>query len=93
MAAPIMTSAGVGQKTTGVRHWVLVFSLALAMISYIGRVRITQAAPPISRDLGLTKVQTGYSFTAFAIAYAIFAGAFLGRFLDPVTPLDEQCRG
>lgn len=93
MAAPIMTSAGVGQKTTGVRHWVLVFSLALAMISYIGRVRITQAAPLVSRDWGLTKVQTGYAFTAFGIACAIFAGALLGRFLDPVTPLDEQCRG
>ncbi|MCI0420148.1 MAG: MFS transporter [Acidobacteria bacterium] len=54
------------------RYWVIVFAVTLSVITYIDRVCISQAAPEISRDLGLSKVEMGYAFSAFALAYALF---------------------
>ena len=42
------------------------------MIQYIDRVCISQAAPAISKDLGLTPKQMGFIFSAFTLAYALF---------------------
>jgi sugar phosphate permease len=85
MAAPTIPDTGVAQKPTRVRHWVIVFAVTLAVITYIDRVCISQAAPLMMKDLGLTKVQMGYAFTAFAVAYAIFEipGGFLGDWMGP----------
>lgn len=58
-------------KPTHTRYWVVVFALALAMIMYIQRVAISQAAVPISNDLHLTKTQMGAVFSAFTLAYAL----------------------
>jgi ACS family glucarate transporter-like MFS transporter len=58
-------------KPTHTRYWVVVFALALAMIMYIQRVAISQAAVPISADLHLTKTQMGAVFSAFTLAYAL----------------------
>ncbi len=60
------------QKPTHTRYWVIVFAVALAILSYFDRVCMSVAAPLISKDLGLTKVQMGYIFSAFGIAYALF---------------------
>jgi MFS family permease len=59
---------------------VVVFAITLAILSYIDRVCISQAAPVISRDLGLDKVQMGYIFSAFGIAYAAYEipGGWMG---------------
>lgn len=54
------------------RYWVIVFAVTLSVVTYIDRVCISQAAPAITRDLGLTKVEMGYAFSAFALAYALF---------------------
>src|ERR1019366_803260 len=54
------------------RYWVIVFAVALAIIQYIDRVCISQAAPLISRDLSLNKWQMGWVFSAFTLAYALF---------------------
>jgi MFS transporter, ACS family, glucarate transporter len=54
------------------RSWVIVFAVALAVLAYIDRVCISQAAEPISRDLGLTKPAMGLIFGAFALSYALF---------------------
>jgi MFS family permease len=42
------------------------------MVTYLDRVCISKLAPDIMRDLGLSKVQMGWVFSAFALAYAIF---------------------
>jgi ACS family glucarate transporter-like MFS transporter len=59
-------------KATHTRYWVVVFSLALAMIMYIQRVAISQAIVPISADLHLSKAQTGAVLGAFGLSYALF---------------------
>ena len=59
-------------RPTRARYWVIVFAIILAVIQYIDRVCISQAAPAISEDLGLTPKQMGYIFSAFTLAYALF---------------------
>ena len=54
------------------RHTVLGFIVVLAIITYIDRVCISQAAPDIRRDLGLNEKQMGWVFSAFTFAYALF---------------------
>src|SRR6201999_703964 len=46
--------------------------MALATITYLDRVAISKLAPDIMRDLSLSKIQMGYVFSAFALAYALF---------------------
>jgi MFS family permease len=78
------TSVSV-QAPTHVRYWVIVFAVALAVITYIDRVCISQAAPNISADLGLSKQQMGYVFSAFTFAYAVFEipGGYLADSMGP----------
>src|SRR4029079_13798178 len=47
------------------------FGVALAFITYIDRVAISQAAPAIARDLRLSTLQMGYVFSAFGLTYAL----------------------
>ncbi len=60
------------QRPTRTRYWVIVFAITLAIIQYIDRVCISQAAPNISKDLQLSESQMGWVFSAFVFAYAIF---------------------
>ena len=71
------------QRPTHVRYWVVVFAVALAIVTYIDRVCISFAAPNIRADLHLSQVQMGYAFSAFAWAYALFEipGGFLGDWM------------
>jgi MFS transporter, ACS family, glucarate transporter len=68
---------------TKARYWVVVFAVTLAVLSYIDRVCISQAAPVISRELGLTSTQMGSLFSAFAVAYAVFEipGGWMGDWM------------
>ncbi len=68
---------------TRTRYWVIVFALTLAIVTYIDRVCISQAAPLISKDLNLSKVEMGYAFSAFAVGYAIYEipGGYLGDWM------------
>jgi ACS family glucarate transporter-like MFS transporter len=61
-----------GTSATRARYWVIVFAISLAVIQYLDRVCISQAAPYIMADLHLTKEQMGYVFSAFTLAYALF---------------------
>lgn len=66
-----------------VRYGVIAFALTLAMLAYIQRVAISQAAAPLSADLGLDKAQMGLIFGAFALSYALFEipmGALADKF-------------
>jgi MFS family permease len=68
LAAPAVTES----KPTRTRYWVIVFAVTLAVIQYIDRVCISQAAPLISKDLSLSPKQMGWVFGAFTLAYALF---------------------
>jgi MFS transporter, ACS family, glucarate transporter len=78
-------SVPTGQLPTRVRHWVMVFAVALAVITYIDRVAISWAAPYIQRDLNLDSGQMGLVLGAFGWAYALFEipGGFLGDWIGP----------
>jgi MFS family permease len=64
---------------------VVVFALSLAILAYIDRVALSQAAPRVQRELGLTDAEVGMVFSAFGLAYAFFEipGGFLGDWLGP----------
>jgi MFS family permease len=68
-----------------VRIGVLWFAITLAIITYVDRVCISQAAPAMQAELGLSKMQMGYAFTAFGWAYALFEipGGWLGDRIGP----------
>jgi MFS transporter, ACS family, glucarate transporter len=59
-------------KPSRTRYSVIVLATALAMLSYVQRVAISQAAGPISRDLHISKQQMGLIFGAFGLSYALF---------------------
>ncbi len=77
---PIATTA-----PTRVRYWVIVFAVALAVVTYIDRVCISNAAPYIRADLGISVEQMGWIFAAFTAAYALFEipGGYLGDRIGP----------
>ena len=72
-------------RPTNVRQWVIVFAVALAVITYIDRVCISQAMPTMSKELGLDSVAVGWAFTAFGWAYALceIPGGYLGDRFGP----------
>ena len=67
------------------RYWVIVFAVALAIIQYVDKVCISQAAPFIQKDLGLREDQMGWVFAAFTLAYALFEipAGYLGDRFGP----------
>jgi ACS family glucarate transporter-like MFS transporter len=73
------------QRPTKVRYWVVFFAVTLAIITYIDRVALSQAAPRIIKDLGLTKTQMGWVFFFFLSAYALFEipSGYMGDTLGP----------
>src|SRR5438034_629119 len=68
-----------------VRRGVLRFAVTLAIITYVDRVCISQAAPFLQEELSLTAGQMGLAFSAFAWAYALFEipGGWLGDRIGP----------
>lgn len=72
-------------RPTRVRHQVLAMVCSLSVVTYLDRVCISVSAPYISADLGLTPVQMGLAFSAFAIAYAMFEvpGGWLADRIGP----------
>ncbi|MBL9208110.1 MAG: MFS transporter [Opitutaceae bacterium] len=61
------------------------FVILLAIITYIDRVCISQAAPSIRKDLGFSETQMGWVFSAFALSYALFEvpGGWMGDRYGP----------
>ena len=87
-----MVGSGVGRKTgtlverpTRARYRVVSFAVTLAVLSYIDRVCISQAAPDIARDLHFSDVDMGRIFGAFGLAYALFEipTGWLGDWIGP----------
>ena len=59
-------------QATRARYSVVVLGIGLAVLSYMQRVAISQAAGPIARDLHIPKEQMGLIFGAFGLSYALF---------------------
>lgn len=59
-------------KPTRARYGVVALAISLAVLSYVQRVAISQAAVPIAQDLHLNKAQMGLIFGAFGLSYALF---------------------
>ena len=59
-------------KASRTRYSVVVLAIGLAVLSYVQRVAISQAAGPISHDLHISKQQMGLIFGAFGLSYALF---------------------
>ena len=85
MSASNPPSSTAGQKPTRVRNGVILFAISLAILAYIDRACISMAAPLISKDLHLDKLQMSWVFFVFALAYALFGvpGGWLGDRLGP----------
>ena len=83
--ATLAKPSAAGGRPTGVRHLVVVYAIALAVITYIDRVCISQAMPAMKQDLGLGPVEIGTVFTLFGWAYALFEipGGWLGDRFGP----------
>jgi MFS transporter, ACS family, glucarate transporter len=59
-------------KASRTRYSVVALAIGLAVLSYVQRVAISQAAGPISHDLNISKQQMGLIFGAFGLSYALF---------------------
>jgi ACS family glucarate transporter-like MFS transporter len=72
-------------RPTRVRYVTTAFAMVLAIVMYLDRVCISQAAPAMTHDLGLTRVQMGWALSIFAWAYALFEvpGGWLGDRIGP----------
>ncbi|MEO7995965.1 MAG: MFS transporter [Gemmatimonadaceae bacterium] len=80
-----MSSPNAQSTPSRARYTVVFFALALAMVTYIDRVAISQASGDIRRDLGFGPKEMGWVFSAFTIAYALFEipGGWLGDRIGP----------
>ena len=72
-------------RPSRVRFGIVGYAMAIAVIMYLDRVCIAQAAPLIRHDLGLSLVQLSWAFAAFNWAYALFEvpGGWLGDRIGP----------
>jgi MFS family permease len=57
---------------TRTRYRVLALAVLLAGITYLDRICIAITAPEMMKELGLTKVQMSWVFSAFTLAYGLF---------------------
>ncbi len=67
-----LSPASLVAQPTRARYGVLAFCCVLSMITYLDRVCFGTVAPMIQVEFGLTNVQLGLLFSAFALAYAVF---------------------
>ena len=63
---------GPAARGTRIRFRVAALGTTLAMVTYLDRVSMGTIAPIVTREWQLTPSQTGWIFSAFALAYAIF---------------------
>ncbi len=54
-----------------IRHKALALMFALTLVTYLDRVCIAATAGAMSAELGLSKTQMGYVFSAFVLGYAL----------------------
>jgi ACS family glucarate transporter-like MFS transporter len=59
-------------RGTRIRFRVVALGTTLAMVTYLDRVSMGTIAPIVTKEWQLTPSQTGWIFSSFALAYAIF---------------------
>jgi len=70
-------------KPTRIRYSIVALAVLIDMMSYMDRVCISVAAPKMREEFGLSPAQTGFVFSIFSLAYALFQapwGALADRF-------------
>ena len=91
---PVSSGRAPSERPTHARHTVIAFAISLAILSYVSRVCISQAAAQkpgpghlstMIGDLHLDARQLGLIFGAFGISYALFEipTGWLGDWLGP----------
>ncbi len=72
-------------RPTRARDIAVIYTIVLAIITYIDRVCISMAAPSMQRDLGLSPIQMGWAFSVFGWSYALFEvpGGWLADRMGP----------
>lgn len=87
VSASVSSASASGHRgtPTRARQGVLWFAVLLALVTYIDRVAISQAAPYITQELGLTPIQMGWALAVFGYAYAVFEipGGWLADRIGP----------
>ncbi|MEN3261115.1 MFS transporter [Sodalis endosymbiont of Spalangia cameroni] len=74
-----------GAKSSQLRRFIVLMLFITVVINYVDRSSLSIAAPHIVEELGLSSVQMGFVFSAFAWAYSPFQipGSFL---VDKIAP-------
>jgi ACS family glucarate transporter-like MFS transporter len=72
MASQLAGGNSAQERPTSVRYGVLFFLCTLALVLYIDRVCIGQAAKPIGEELSLSKDDMSWVMMAFTLAYCLF---------------------
>ncbi|AJC67492.1 MFS transporter [Dickeya zeae] len=67
----VSTAAGVLQKKTNARYWIVVMLFIVTSFNYGDRATISIAGSAMSKEIGLDAVGMGYIFSAFSWAYVI----------------------
>ncbi|MFA7003607.1 MAG: MFS transporter [Verrucomicrobiia bacterium] len=85
----MQTASPPNPAPTHARQWVIFFAVSLAVVTYVDRACIWQAAGDIQRDLGFNKEDMSLIFAAFSLAYGLFEipGGWMGDRFGPRTTL------
>jgi ACS family glucarate transporter-like MFS transporter len=86
--APTAGAAAASQTRTRTRWAILAMLFAVTTINYADRATISIAGPNLKADLGLSAVEMGYVFSAFAWSYVLAqlpGGWLLDRFGSRIT--------
>src|SRR5579871_5961061 len=80
-----MATPSTVARPTSVRYRVLGMTVAVYMITYMDRVLLSNAAPSIRAELGLSLVAWGWIMASFRWGYALFQipGSSLGDRIGP----------
>lgn len=78
-------ASDVSEGSPRLRKRVVWFAVSLSLVTYIDRVAMSQAAPFVAREFSLTRIEVGWIFSAFALAYALFEipGGWMGDRFGP----------
>ncbi len=83
-----MITAAAADNKTRTRWLILAMLFAVTTVNYADRATISIAGPEIKKELGLSAVQMGYVFSAFAWSYVVAqlpGGWLLDRFGSKIT--------
>src|SRR4029078_6253459 len=80
-----MPAARLRPPASKARWYILLLISLMYLITYLARVKISTAAPAISKEFGFDKITMGAIFSAFVWAYAIFQvpGGWMGDRFGP----------